>query len=62
MKHASSPDRCRPVTLLPILCKTCERIPCRRVKLIKLDEKMHILPGKFSRKRGVLELLGTLGF
>ena len=55
-----SPDKYRPITLLPIIYKIYERLILNMIQHSGIESKIHKLQGGFRSKRGVLEQLGTL--
>ena len=59
-KNADSPDKYRPITLLPIVYKVYERLILWQLNDYNVEQNIHTLQGGFRKKRGVLEQLGTL--
>ena len=59
-KNPESPDKFRPITLLPIVYKIYERLILWKLNDFQVEDKIHTLQGGFRKERGVLEQLGTL--
>ena len=59
-KNADSPDKYRPITLLPIVYKVYERLILWQLNDYNVEQNIHTLQGGFRKERGVLEQLGTL--
>ena len=57
---ARTPDKFRPITLLPIIYKVYERLFLDILLENGLEDQLHILQGGFRSQRGVLEQLGIL--